>query len=323
MPRDDGTGTADDGDSDDPDAPAPTTRRALLVDAFTDEPLRGNAAGVVPDAAGLSDAQMGAVAAELAASETAFLTDSDEADRRVRYFTPTQEVDLCGHATIASHAHLYAAGVIGAGEHSLETNAGVLTIRVTDDGVVWMTQAEPSVRRVDVDYDGLGGALGIDPAALRDVGADLPPAVVSTGLPWLLVPVNFLERLGDADPDPAAVGALADEVDAVGIYPFTFDTLSADATLHARAFAPGAGVPEDPVTGTAAGCCGAYLRAFDAFDGDFPDEVRIEQGQFVDRGGLVRVRAPADGEIRVGGRAAIALDGSITVPGRDEEIIEA
>jgi PhzF family phenazine biosynthesis protein len=277
----------------------------------------------VPDAAGLSDAQMAAVAAELAASETAFLTDSSEADRRVRYFTPTREVDLCGHATVASHAHLYADGALGAGEHSLETNAGVLTIRVTDDGVVWMTQAAPSVRPVEVDYDRLGGALGIDPAALRDVGAELPAATASTGPPWLLVPVNYLQRLGDPHPDPAAVEAVADGAGAVGIYPFTFDTLSTEATLHARAFAPGAGVPEDPVTGTAAGCCGAYLREFDAFDGDFPDEIRIEQGQFLDRGGLVRVTVGPDDGIRVGGRAATALDGTITVPERGEELIEA
>ena len=92
------------------------TRRALLVDAFTAEPLAGNPAGVVPDAEGLSDGQLAAVAAELGASETAFLTDGDgAANDRLRYFSPTTEVDLCGHATIATYGALFAEGAIDGG----------------------------------------------------------------------------------------------------------------------------------------------------------------------------------------------------------------
>jgi PhzF family phenazine biosynthesis protein len=88
------------------------TRRTLLIDAFAAEPLAGNAAGVVPDADGLDAERMQAIARELSASETAFLTPDadDEVDRRIRYFTPEQEVDLCGHATIASLVHLHAEG---------------------------------------------------------------------------------------------------------------------------------------------------------------------------------------------------------------------
>ena len=319
------------------------TRRALLVDAFTDEPLAGNVAGVIPDAAGLSDDRMAKIAAELGASETAFLSEaSDEADgdagdtgaagdagadERVRYFTPSTEVDLCGHATIASYAALYAAGEVDAGERTLRTNVGDLSIRVDEDGTVWMRQNPPTVERVDeaeLDADRLGDALGIDPAALRDVGADLPVAVASTGLPWLVVPVNFLERLGEAEPDAAAIEAISNAHDVAGIYAFTFDALEAASTLHGRAFAPAVGVAEDPVTGTASGAVGAYLRAVDAFDGDFPDELRFEQGHFVDRPGHVRVRVDGD-EVRVGGRAVVSMEGELTVPEEpdDDEIIEA
>ena len=337
------------------------TRRALLVDAFTDEPLTGNAAGVVPDAGGLSTEQMRAVARELGASETAFLLPSESADRRLRYFTPTREVDLCGHATVAAHAHLFEDGRIDAGGHALETNVGDLAVELTEDGVVWMSQADPTVESVDLDYDRAGEALGVDPAALRDVGADLRPAVASTGLPFLVVPVNFLEHVSGMDPDADAVAALADDHGATGVYAFTFDALDADSTLHARMFAPGAGVPEDPVTGTAAGACGAYLRRSGAFEAGesapasessgersdprgLPEEMRFEQGHFVDRPGLVRVRVEGDSEkrrspgsrrsqtsgdadaptVRVGGRAVTALDGSIAVPETDEdEILEA
>lgn len=296
--------------------------RVAVVDAFTDEPLSGNAAGVVPEAGGLTDDQRLAVARELAVSETAFLTESDRADRRIRYYTPATEVDLCGHATIASHAHLFGEGKIDAGTHSLETNVGLLDVEVTEAGVVWMNQDEPSVERVDLDYERVAAALGIDPAALADVGRDLPLAVASTGLPFLVVPVNFLATLGDVEPDHGAIEALCSAVDAAGLYTFTFDTLGADSTLHARAFVPSAGIPEDPVTGTASGATGAYLRRFDAFGDDLPDEMCFEQGHFLDRPGEVRVRV--DGTVRVGGRAESALSGTLRLPDSDEEeIVEA
>ncbi|AZQ13987.1 PhzF family phenazine biosynthesis protein [Halorubrum sp. PV6] len=303
------------------------TRRTLLVDAFADEPLAGNVAGVVPNAAGLSDDQMQRIAAELGASETAFLLGSDEADERLRYFTPATEVDLCGHATIAAYGALFEEGAIDAGDRTLRTNVGDLDVTVDDDGTVWMGQNPPSVERIEadeLDADRLGDALGIDPAALRDVGADLPVAVATTGLPWLVVPVNFLERLGEADPDSAAIEAVCAAHDAVGIYAYTFDALDPESTLHGRAFAPAVGVQEDPVTGTASGAVGAYLQEVGAFDGDFPDELRFEQGHFINRPGHVRVRVAGD-EVRVGGDAVTSLDGDLRVPAadRDDDIIEA
>ena len=298
------------------------TRTALLVDAFTADPLAGNPAGVVPDAAGLSDDQMQAIARELGASETAFVLPSDDADRRVRYFTPGQEVDLCGHATVASHAYLFERAVIDGGTHTLETNVGVLDIEVTPEGMVWMTQNPPEVEEVDADYERVADAIGVDVAALRDVGADLPLARATTGLPFLLVPVNFLEHLGNADPDMAAIEALSEEYDTAGVYAFTFDALESESTLHARMWAPGAGVPEDPVTGTASGACGAYLDRMGAFS-PTPDEMRFEQGHYVDRPGFVSVRVDGE-EVRVGGRAVTALDGEVVVPPSDEDdIIEA
>ncbi len=301
--------------------------RALLVDAFADEPLAGNPAGVVPDAAGLDEATMRALARELGASETAFVraADDPDADRRLRFFSPTTEVDLCGHATVATHAALRAEGAIGSGEHAVETNVGTVGVTVAEDGTVWLRGEPATVEPITVDYDRLGAALGIDPAALRDVGADLPVAVASTGLPFLVVPVNFLERLGEAAPDDDAVTALADEHDAAGVYAFSFDALDADSTLHARCFAPGLGISEDPVTGTASGAAGAYLHAVDAFD-EPATEFRFEQGHFLDRPGTVRVRveraaddAGAVETVRVGGRATVALDGRVCLPATDDD----
>ncbi|MCQ4332217.1 PhzF family phenazine biosynthesis protein [Natronomonas sp. F2-12] len=298
------------------------TRRALLVDAFTREPLSGNAAGLVPEAEGLDDEQMGSIARELNASETAFLLPSAEADRRLRYFTPAGEIDLCGHATVAAHAWMAENGRLTGGAHTVETNVGVLDIEL-DEGVVWMTQDVAEVTRVDLEYDRIASALGVDPATLADVGADLPLATASTGLEYLVVPVNFLSALSGADPDFGAIGTLTEEFDATGLYAFTFDTLEGNATLHGRMFAPGVGVDEDPVTGTAAGAVGAYLRGVEAFEGELPEETVIEQGHFLDRPGRVRVRARTD-PVAVGGRAVTALEGTIAVPDPgDDDIIEA
>ncbi|MFD1563818.1 PhzF family phenazine biosynthesis protein [Haloarchaeobius amylolyticus] len=297
------------------------TTRVVQVDAFTDEPLTGNPAGVVPDADGLSAEQMQAIAAEMAVSETAFLRSSTDVDYRIRYFTPTQEVDLCGHATIGAFAHRRDEG-LEPGMTTLETNVGVLEIEIDPDGTVWMTQDEPTIREVDVGYDRVADALGVGRAALEGASADLPLAVASTGLPFLIVPITYLSDVGSAEPDMAALEALTDTVDATGIYLFTFDALEAESTLHGRMFAPGAGVPEDPVTGTASGAVSAYLDRFGAFDGDLPDELRLEQGHYVDRPGTVRVRL--DGGVQVGGRGVTVLDGSLAVPDDDEDdILEA
>lgn len=310
--------------------------RGLLVDAFTDEAYAGNPAGVVPEAGELDAGQMQAIAAELGASETAFVMDSAKGDHRLRYFTPSTEVDLCGHATIASLVHLSNEGAIRPGDATVETNVGVLDVAVEDDGTAWMTQSQPAVRTVDPDTDRVAAALGMAPNAIESVRAELPLAVADTGLPFLVVPVGFLSDLGAASPDDEAVDSLATSVDAVGVYAFTFDTLEAASTVHGRAFVPGAGVPEDPVTGTASGAAAAYLRHVGAFEGGgtapgssdvsvpdkVPEEIVFEQGDFVDRPGRVRVRM---GEtIRVGGTATTVLDGELIVPEpNDEEILEA
>jgi PhzF family phenazine biosynthesis protein len=299
-------------------------RRALLVDAFTQEPLTGNAAGVVPEADGLSEPQMQAVARELGASETAFLQSHEAMDRRIRYFTPTQEVDLCGHATVASGA-LLAREELDDGTYSFETNTGPIEVAL-DGETVWMTQNAPEIREIDLDYERVASALGVRETALSGLGADLPLARASTGLPFLMVPVEYLSDLSGMTPDMDALEQLSDEHDCTGVYTFTFDTLEAESTLHARMFAPGAGVPEDPVTGTASGACGAYLDRFGAFD-PTPAELRFEQGHFLDRHGIVRVEASdatAHGVVRVGGTAAVAFDGELVVPEREaDDIVEA
>lgn len=296
------------------------TRRAFLVDAFTTEPLSGNQAGLVPEAEGLGDEAMAAIARELNASETAFLFPAEDSARRIRYFTPAGEIDLCGHATVAAGAWLSETDRLDDGRHAFETNAGPLDVEL-DDRTVWMEGTRSEVSPVDLSYKRVADALGADPATLTDIGADLPLATASTGLEYLIVPVNFLEALSGLDPEYGAIAELSAELDVTGMYAYTFDTLGRETTLHGRMFGPAVGVDEDPVTGTASGAVAAYLREFEAFDGEFPEEMLFEQGHFIDRPGTVRVRARAD-PVAIGGRAVTAVDGTVSVPdvGTDEII---
>ena len=295
------------------------TRDAFLVDAFTDEPTCGNPAGVVPEAEGLADDQMQALANELGASETVFVHESDAADRELRYFTPETEVDLCGHATVAAHALLFERGVIEAGDHSFETQVGTLDASVEDDGTVWMTQDDPIVRDADVEVRTVADALGVEPTSITDVG--LPIGWTTTGLAYLAVPIEYFSDLSGMDPDMAAIEALCREQDVTGIYAFTFDTLEQESTLHGRMFAPLAGVEEDPVTGTASGAVGAYLDHHGALEETVG--LVFEQGHFLDRPGNVDVFV--GDRVRVGGRAVTTLEGTVVVPESDDdtEIIEA
>ena len=298
------------------------TRQVLLVDAFAAEPTTGNPAGVVPDATGLSDDQLWAIADELGAGETAFLLDSETADRRVRTLDPDRKSEQDRYGSLAAHTALFERGELDEGEYTVETDRGVRDVEIKPDGTVWTELGDVDIRESEQSLDEVADALGVDDATLRDVGADLPLAVADVGVPWLVVPINYFEHLSAVEPDTAAIDSLCGAVDADGLYAFTFDTISGESTLHGRAFTRGAGRREEPATGTAAGAVAAYVRRHGALD-DTIDQVVVEQGQFLDRAGTVRV--DTDGvEVWVGGRGVTTLDGSVTVPAAesDDEIIE-
>ena len=293
------------------------TTDVLLVDAFAAEPTAGAPAGVVTDADGLSDDQMQSIAAELGAGATAFVRETERADRRLRFFSPTEELDRADHATVAAHAALADREGLDDGEYTVETGRRTIDVEVQADGTVWLEQGGADIGEVPLSHDDVADALGIDVASLEDVGADLPLSVADTGEPWLVVPVNYFQHVSAIDPDMAAIQSLCERVDAAGLYAFTFDTVGGGSTLHGRAFAPARGIGEDAVTGTAAGACAAYVRRHGALDNTI-DQVVVEQGHFLDRPGTVRV--DTDGlEAWVGGRAVTTMEGSMTVPEADED----
>ncbi len=296
------------------------------VDAFTDVPLTGNPAGIVLNADGLSDELMLKIASELNLSETAFVMrpTRPDADFRVRFFTPTTEVDLCGHATIAANFCLAEEGRIELKEPKTvvkqETNVGVLPVEIrARSGCPWlvvMTQAKPEVRPSGLSASEIAGALRVSEGVITSTG--LPLQIASTGLPFLMVPLAELDTLMGLKPDLARVAELSERLGVAGFYAFTLEALEKSSTAHARCFAPYVGVSEDPVTGTASGALGAYLVYNSAVEVREPTTTMVvEQGHAMERPGKVHVEVGVSGgkplKVRVGGRAVVSLRGKLRI----------
>ena len=239
------------------------SKRTLYhVDAFTTSRFRGNPAGVVLNADGLSDAEMQDLARELKHSETAFVLAPDGADHdvRLRYFSPTTEVPLCGHATIATHYVRAGLPGFGSSEFRQKTAAGIQRIRIGRNEVggrrVFMQQERP---RIDPPLDAsvrhrIAAALGVADDRLT---AALPLQVVSTGHGKVMVPLEPTVDLDALAPSMPALATLSAEIGCNGY--FVFQLRKDEAATDGRMFAPAIGIDEDPVTGNANGPLGAYL----------------------------------------------------------------
>ena len=302
----------------------PHSYRIYQVDAFTRTRFSGNPAGVVPDAAGLDEAQMQAIARELNNSETAFILPpcGPDHDVHVRFFTPTTEVPVCGHATIASHYVRAIEGTVVSGRVRQLTGAGVLAIDVEPAGPgdfrIWMHQREPSFGAVLADGQrcALMAALHLDDG---DLGPG-PVQIVSTGHSKVMVPLCDRARLDALAPDLAALAALSRTIGCNGYHAFTLADPAPDTLAHARMFAPAIGIAEDPATGNANGPLGAYLVQHRLVPRALLQPGLsgwIQQGEAMGRPGRVRVEVAVDPTrlaptaVRIGGDAVIAFRGEI------------
>ena len=165
----------------------------IQVQAFTKDGSGGNAAGVVCDASQLSESQMLAIAAEAGFSETAFVCPAENADHRVRFFTPTREVNLCGHATIATYHLLLEREMVTPGTYAMDTLAGVQRIEVAEDGLVAMTQNPPAFGET-LDPKEVAAVLGVGAEDLMPAES-MPVQIASTGLQKIFVPMKSLAAL--------------------------------------------------------------------------------------------------------------------------------
>jgi PhzF family phenazine biosynthesis protein len=275
--------------------------KTILVKAFTKNKNQGNPAGVIFDADKLLDHRMIDISKELGFSESAFVVKSDKAKFGIRFFTPTQEVDLCGHAMIATVCALLKKRKIYLGRETsktvtIETGAGIIPVEIHKDGLIVMTQKEPQFWGDEHSKNEVAKLLGIS----IDEVMDYPIQTVSTGTPKLMVGVSSLETLFKIKPDLEGMTIYCKEHLVKGFYPFTSETMDEDSDFHARQFNPLAGIDEDPITGVAAGALGAYVVKHKISD---KNNFVIEQGYCMGKGGKMYVTV--DDKVKVGGYAVI------------------
>jgi len=272
----------------------------LRYAAFTDSPEGGNPAGVVLDAAAMSDADMLALAAEVGYSESAFVVGRDGDGLDVRYFSPLAEVPFCGHATIATGVALAEAGLVG-GDVVFRTRSGPVTVATVRDAAggvtATLTSVEPRTLPVaDGDLAEAIGALGWTQAELDPA---LPPRVAYAGAYHLVLAAGTRERLAALDYDFDRLGALMAAQDWTTVQLVWREGVD---RFHARDPFPPGGVVEDPATGAAAAALGGYLRELGAVEP--PARITVLQGEDLGRPGRLEVDVPAgSGGIAVTGRA--------------------
>lgn len=220
--------------------------------AFSKDDKGGNKAGVVLGRSELTSVQKAAIAKEMGYSETAFVLDSDKADFKLQYFTPTEEVPLCGHATIAAFSTLKLLNMLDKPDCTIETEAGFLNIHIKDDGLILMEQNRPAYLEV-LDSDIFTGCI-----ERNFIDHRFPIQIVSTGLNDVMLPVDSVEHLEQLSPDFEMIANMSKEKEVVGVHAFTMIKES-DVTAICRNFAPLYGIDEESATGTANCALACYL----------------------------------------------------------------
>lgn len=279
-------------------------------DVFTDRPFSGNPLAVVMGADGLSTAQMQTIARQFNLSETIFvMAPRDAAHRaRVRIFFPTAEIPFAGHPTIGCALHL-AGGQDG--RIVLEEEAGLVPVEIRGGMAEFVAPKLPVPHPGVAEPGRIAPALDLDPDAIGFDGHR--PGIWQGGPAFLFVPLRDPAALAAARPiepfwSQAMVAARVDSA-----YLYTPD----EGGYRARMFAPGAGIPEDPATGSASAILAAQLLASGALD---EGETRVALRQGVEMGRPSRVGMTAlvrDGslcEVRISGRAVQVAQGRIAIP---------
>ena len=288
--------------------------KLFIVDAFTEKPFGGNTAGVVllePGSAFPKEEWMRQLAAELRYSETAFVRRDGAAEFTVRYFTPAGEIDLCGHATIASFWVLFQEGVVPDGTRCLNhTRAGDL--EVIAGRQVMMQMASPRLVQAIDEPELLGALLHAMGGMQTEELGPWPVETFSTGLPDIILPVRDVATLQKMEPDMPALSAFSERLDVVGVHAFAIDP-DDEYTAHVRNFAPRYGIPEESATGTANAALTAYLHHHRVVGNGA--QCFFLQGEAMGRPSIIQttLKLKPDGvpDIRVGGPCVTTLISSV------------
>jgi trans-2,3-dihydro-3-hydroxyanthranilate isomerase len=295
--------------------------RYYLCDVFSETRFGGNQLAVLPEATGLSDGRMQQIAREFNFSESTFVFPSERGNtRRVRIFTPTQEIPFAGHPNIGTAFVLAATGALGAARPTMtatfEEGAGIVPISIhfREGDRVWCELVAPQRLTVGkaIPAEMLASAVSLAPEDIET--RTHPPQVASVGLPFLMAELkdrSALERaLGRVEGAQAlrAAGAAPD----IHVYTRSGDEFD----IRARMFAPLDGVPEDPATGSANCALAALLTHYEpAADGNF--QWRIAQGVEMGRPSVLEARsrktAGTVADAWIGGYSVLVSEGFIEV----------
>ncbi len=294
----------------------------VIADVFAGAPGEGNQLAVFTDARGLSDAFMQSAAHEINYSETTFILppETDGDDARLRIFTPRHELPFAGHPVVGSAVVAKALGVGGGAPDTIRFGTGVGTIevrvRIDDERSGWaeMRQPLPVVRhetRDAADAAEIARALGVDVGSVR---VDLAPiAALDNGITAVFVPLDSLDTVRALAPNPSAIAAFSKRFGATTLAVVTNETVDASSSVHARVFAPGAGVIEDPATGSANGGLSVYVTSHKLVA---TDEIVTEQGFEMGRPSILRAALSRDAagavtEVRVSGGVFLTGEGRL------------
>lgn len=219
-----------------------------VASSFSKDNGGGNKAGVVFDGELLTTSEKMEIARQLGYSETAFISESTVADYKIGYFTPKEEVDLCGHATIASFVVLSHLNKISKKNYTIETNSGVLAITIKDE-IIFMEQTKPIFSEM------ISPSYFENCFDTKDIDNKYPIQIVSTGLKDILIPIKSEEILSELKPDFEKIAEVSKTFNVVGMHLYTF----ADERIICRNFAPLYDINEESATGTSNAALASFL----------------------------------------------------------------
>ncbi|MBT9545898.1 MAG: PhzF family phenazine biosynthesis protein [Candidatus Sericytochromatia bacterium] len=288
----------------------PQKRAYLWLDVFTHSPLSGNPLAVVLDSQGLDTPTMQAIAREFNLSETTFVLPPENPENtcKVRIFTPSKELPFAGHPTLGSAWAVIHSKQLKTSTLLLEEGVGTVPVWLLPDGSLELEAiSPPRYAPLPISSALLAEGLGI---AAEHIGWNgHQPQIVSCGVAYSLIPINRLETIQKArygwGPDHPLLQAHPELGEIYLVCPETEDP---QANFHVRLFAPGAGVAEDPATGSAAAALGAWLLRHSSEKGPW----LLEQGAEIGRPSQLWVRL--DGQrIFVRGEVVLVSEGVLTV----------
>ena len=279
-----------------------STPHVTLTHVFAAGPGGGNPAPIVLDAAGMTDAQMQAVAREYE-HESGFVLpapDGSDCDFTFRYWVPNHEMSMCGHATVAAIWLLNRSGRLTGDTVRVDTRSGVVCARVSD-GTVEVTQPEGTVEHVAAEaIPDVLDVLGISPADL----ADRPVRNARTSRTKTLIPVVDPTTLDRIQPDFDRVERACERIDSTGLYPYAVSDPEG-RVFDARQFPRSSGYPEDPATGIAAAALVFGLLADGLVERD-DKPIRVRQGRTMGRPSEIVLRFADDTGLWLGGDVAVS-----------------